>query len=77
MTCHDVVNLIQRGMPTQHTGVPVLKQIFGGNSVPPAKWQTQYTRRAYTYHNLIRKSQRIPFIGESPFSWHSETHTKI
>ncbi len=58
-------------------GVPVLKQIFRGNSVPPAKRQAQSTRRAYAYHNLTRKSQRIPLIGESPFSWHGENHTKM
>ncbi len=37
---------------TKLTGVPVLKQIFRGNSVPPTKRQAQYTRRAYTYHNM-------------------------
>ncbi len=46
------------------SGVPVLKQIFRGNSDPTAKWQAQSTRKAYTYHNLTRKSQRIPLIGE-------------
>ena len=36
--------------------LPVLKQFFRGNSVPPAKRQAQSASRAWTYHNLTRKS---------------------